>query len=202
MIDENENNHNNTELTVEERRRLDALSREMTPPPELEDQTIQTLARSGLLARRPRWWVGVSALVASVLIFLTGFTLGAQTDRSAVAPSGRQYVLFLYEEAGFEKAPPDDPDQRVREYGQWVTEIRETGHFAGGERLADYGWVLAGSDDGIGVDQRLLEAPEGVVSGYFLINAASDDDALAIAESHPHLRRGGRIALRAIDPTS
>ena len=70
MIDENENNHNNTELTVEERRRLDALSREMTPPPELEDQTIQTLARSGLLARRPRWWVGVSALVASVLIFL------------------------------------------------------------------------------------------------------------------------------------
>ena len=202
MTDDN-NNHIDSELTPEERQRFDGLPRAMTPPPELEGQVIQRLRNSGLLVRRPRWWVGASAVAASVVMFIAGYAFGARTDRDTVSlPLERQYVLLLYETAEFDMAPTEDPNQVVREYSRWAEEIFDRGIYAGGERLAEYGFVLAGSEDGIDVDARLLEAPEGILGGYFVIYAVDDEDALDIARTHPHLRRGGAIAVRAIDPVS
>lgn len=147
----------------------------------------------------------MASLAAAVLIFLAGFALGARTitDESvpvAASPVDRQYVLFLYEGPEFQAAPLNDPSQVVREYSGWAEQIFDAGHFVGGERLALDGWVLGRSDAGLQVDRRLAVAPEGAVAGFFVIDAATDEEALAIAESHPHLRRGGHIAVRAVAP--
>jgi hypothetical protein len=39
------------------------------------------------------------------------------------------------------------------------------------------------------------------VSGFFLIRAGSLDEAEAIARDCPHLRHGGRVLVRDVDPT-
>ena len=51
------------------------------------------------------------------------------------------------------------------------------------------------------VDGPYAEAKE-VVGGYFLIEAADYDEAVEISKGCPHLKYGGRIELRQIDPIS
>jgi hypothetical protein len=49
------------------------------------------------------------------------------------------------------------------------------------------------------VSSRVPAAPEGVVTGLFVVRAGSPAEAAAIARAAPHLRHGGRVEVRAID---
>jgi hypothetical protein len=44
-------------------------------------------------------------------------------------------------------------------------------------------------------------ADAGVLTGLFIIRAASEAEALAIARTCPHLRYGGRVDVRPIEET-
>jgi len=48
--------------------------------------------------------------------------------------------------------------------------------------------------------QYSAEAAE-VIGGYFAVSADSYDDAVKLAAECPHLKYGGRIELREIEPT-
>jgi hypothetical protein len=41
----------------------------------------------------------------------------------------------------------------------------------------------------------------GVLAGYFIVTARDAGEAIEIARSCPHLKHGGAIAVRPIDPT-
>ena len=43
-----------------------------------------------------------------------------------------------------------------------------------------------------------IESDAGVMSGFFVIKAASREEAIAIAKTCPHLRHGGRVAVRPV----
>jgi hypothetical protein len=78
------------EWTPEERAALDALPRQMAPPPALEERTVGALRRMGVLGDVPRrarpggaWWVAAAA--AAVAVFLGGVQVGQrQGTRLAV----------------------------------------------------------------------------------------------------------------------
>jgi hypothetical protein len=40
-----------------------------------------------------------------------------------------------------------------------------------------------------------------VASGFFVVTADGYDDAVQIAQGSPHVKYGGSISVRAIDPT-
>jgi hypothetical protein len=62
-----------------------------------------------------------------------------------------------------------------------------------GEKLGDSSFVVgAGSPSA---------AEEGVLEGLFIVRAASLAEAAALAEGSPHVRRGGRVVIRPIEPT-
>jgi hypothetical protein len=44
-------------------------------------------------------------------------------------------------------------------------------------------------------------ADTGDVRGFFVISAATLEEATAVARSCPHTARGGRVIVRPIDPT-
>ncbi len=48
-------------------------------------------------------------------------------------------------------------------------------------------------------DGPFAEAKE-VIGGYYIVNAASYDEAVELAKLGPHLRYHGRIEIRQIDP--
>jgi len=183
---------------------LRRLRREEPPPHALEERLVAELRREGRLATpgagRRRWAVAALSAAAIVVAFGTGVALGRRLSTPPTAPASQpQFVLFLYQTAT-SLATPEDGDDRVAEYRAWARTAREAGRLVTGEKLSDRGVLLWGVGPAGRVEHRLVESQDGVLSGYFVIQAASFDEALDVARSCPHLRHGGRIALRPIDP--
>ncbi|HUQ14954.1 MAG TPA: hypothetical protein VM094_02780 [Gemmatimonadales bacterium] len=190
------------ELTPDERDALARLPREAVPPAGLEQATVAALTARGLLRRPRRRFDAVLALAASVLLFAGGLALGRFGGETAPAPpaDGRQrFALFLYEGPEYDQPAPGGMDERVEEYVTWASTERTDGTVEGGEKLKDGDDVAIEPDGSSGA----VPSPPGEprLAGYFLIRAADRRTALEIARSCPHVRYGGRIVVREIEPT-
>ena len=88
----------------------------------------------------------------------------------------------------------------IEKYQGWSAKIAESGKLAGGEKLKDEGGrhLTASSGKLVVRDGPFAEAKE-VIGGYFIIESANYDDAVALSSDCPHLELGGRIELREID---
>lgn len=177
---------------------LRALHREALPPPQLKVRVTRTLTARGLL-RRPstsRRWIG--AMAAAVLLFVIGLTVGRGTTAGGPASAGPRFVLLLYQDASFEPGPT--PHAHYDEYAAWAQGLRDRGKLVSGTALDSASVLLHAAAGGLEVTHNGVASAAGVVGGFFIIRAASNAEALAIAETCPHLRYGGRIVLRPVFP--
>jgi hypothetical protein len=196
-------------LTPKEVKALEALPREQSPPPHLEDQIVKTLQARGLVQRgvygrsqltakkKLGWFAG--AIAASVALLAAGFAIGQHKTLDST-PTGSQFVLLLYEDTTFLRQAPAE-STLVEEYRRWAGSLRRDGRLISAEKLNDSGMLINDSAASSAVREHVPEAAEGIVSGYFVIAAKGYDDAVAVARASPHVRHGGRISVRAIDPT-
>lgn len=181
------------EWTEQERAAFATLLRQSAPPSELERRVIGRLATAGLLARRRapvahRSWL----LAAGLALLLVGFGLGRwQTPSSNAGPMAR-YLLLLHEDESFR--PTRAPVALRAEVGRWARRLQRAGELIEGDRLGLQGHLLTSG----GLETGL--APGDVIAGFFVLRAVSDERALAIARSCPHLAYGGRLELRKIEP--
>ncbi len=127
---------NDDELTPTEKEALAALPRERTPSPFLEERVVRVLRNRGVLERRKRRFVEVTALrmagaiAACVIILIGGFAVGRWTSsllivRTDIAPyaaseasaaallqrAGTAYVLALQNLASMSE-PARDQEMR------------------------------------------------------------------------------------------
>jgi hypothetical protein len=184
--------------TGEERARLAALGRTEDPPPELEARVVAGLRERGVIAG-PRRRIPWRALAAGLLVFACGLAVGRVTSRGARAVGDREarrFALFLYR-GDLSETSGGGEAGRVQEYRQWARGLAAEGRLLAGEKLKTPAVVLGGdarTDQGPSVSKEDLQ-------GFFLIRADTLPEAEALARTCPHLRHGGRIALREIDPT-
>jgi len=190
------------ELTPEEKRSLTALGGALPPPAGLEEATLSRLRGEGLV--RPRRRRGnasrVLAAAAAVALFAAGLAVGRRGSvptappaaaASSSAVEGPRFVLFLYDaptEPAMSEAQMQD---RVSEYRDWASGLRQKGASIRGEKLES------------GRAERLGPAAAGEASlgGYFVISAKDWDSAMEVARSCPHLKHGGTIEVREIEKT-
>ena len=182
--------------TDAERKALDALSREESPPREVEDRIVHALRRRGLL--RPssdrRGWLALGAVAAGILLVLAGYAAGRSAARRAPAPSSPRFALLLLRGSEPIAAQPAEEAGRVAEYREWARGLARGGRFVEGEKLEDRGARLRSPSEA--GDATSPSADE--VRGFFVISARSFEDALAVARGCPHLRYGGTILVRPI----
>lgn len=171
---------------------LAALPHEVIPDKALEDRTVGALRRQGLLriprARmRPLWQIA-----AALVLFVGGVAVGRATSSGSQAislPGAPRFLLLLH--GGPTGLSDAEESKVVAEYGAWAVMLRSQGRFVSGERLGEVGTIVPpGTLPGV-----------GGLRGFFLISAPSFDDAVAVARSCPHARRGGHVIVRPIDPT-
>jgi hypothetical protein len=170
---------------------LRVLEREATPPPRLKGRVVRSLKNRGLLGVT-RWPV---SLVAGLLLFIAGVAAGRRS-LGPVADTRPSFVLLLYEGRDFRR---DRPEAELRaEYGAWAASLRARGVAVRGEALDTGAHLLRGAE----VQAGDAVSDQGVLAGFFIIHAADDAAAVAVTRTCPHLKYGGRIALRRVIPTS
>ena len=195
-----------TEWTAAERAALDALRAE-SPPADLEESVVAALAGEGLLVggagaespqredarrvpARRAWGWGALAVAACLAAFLAGVAIsdrGAGRSPEVLPAAPERWMLLLYEDESY-RAPATDEEHaaRVAEYAAWARGLGERGISVEGEELAP--------ESGAPVPAE----PRGVLSGYFIVEAADRAAAVAIARSNPHLAHGGTVVVRRI----
>jgi hypothetical protein len=184
-------------MTEEDIRRALAAAREdRTPPPELESATIAALRSRALVGgprrtRRGTTLIQIAALAAAVL---AGVWIG-QTRSSRPAPSGSRFVLLLYLGPEYQATDAAGDAAREAEYGAWIRSLARAGHATMGEKLAWGGIELLPNQPP--VELARVPTPDAA-RGLFIIVAADEQAALAIAETCPHLKYGGRVVVRQI----
>lgn len=166
---------------------LSALAAELPPPPGVLPSLVRQLSQEGLIHQRRRWWsVALQAAAMLTIGFVAGWTVPRATPQMPETPHGTRYMLLLYGAA----APGDD--SRVDEYRAWAVSVARRGIRVSGEKLAD-GSTPLGNPRGVPAGAEL--------NGFFMIDVATDAEAMALAEGHPHVRHGGTIVIRRIEPT-
>lgn len=145
-----------------------------------------------------RWAVATAVLVAM------GVWAGAQVPQAGDQPGGAavendarpHFALMLYEDSGYQSPAADQLDTRVAEYSAWARKLAKDGYLVDGAKLSDAG-VLLHRDRAR--TESVPSAGEGVLAGYFMIRAASLEEAERIAAECPHLIYGGSVSIRALD---
>ncbi len=112
-----------------------------------------------------------------------------------------QFVLLLHESPpDYSNVSAEEIQYVIGEYTAWRQKLEKEGRFSSGHKLKDEGGRhLSMQKDRVRVvDGPYAEAKE-IMGGYFIIQAASYDEAVEISKECPHLKFGGRIELREID---
>lgn len=114
-----------------------------------------------------------------------------------------QYMILLHEKAGdFAELSAEDIQQIINEYVAWSNSLAEQGKMVGGEKLKDEGGKNLTMQNG---SLRVTDGPfaesKEVIGGYFTISADDYDEAVQLSATCPHLKYGGRIELREVEPT-
>lgn len=111
------------------------------------------------------------------------------------------YLLVLRRPAS--GRPPWGPEEIqaiLGRYKAWADRMRQAGHLAGGNKLADQpGRILRKSSELRITDGPFVETKD-VIGGYFLLEASGYDQAVELAKDCPHLEFGS-IEIREIEAT-
>ena len=102
-----------------------------------------------------------------------------------------QFMLLLYDNpTDWQKISPEEMQNALEKYYAWTRKpfVVDSKRLAG-----DPGKVVRGA--GRATDGPYSEAKE-VLGGYYTIEAASYDEAIARAQDHPHLEYGGVLVIR------
>ena len=111
-----------------------------------------------------------------------------------------KFTLLLRESDGlYSRLSPAEMQAVVARYGAWSQGLREAGKLVGSQKLHDgAGRVVSRSNGRVLVsDGPHVEAKE-VIGGMFVVEAATYDEAVTIANGCPHLDFG-TIEVREVE---
>lgn len=113
------------------------------------------------------------------------------------------YLLLLHERpSDLSDLSPESIQAVIAEYVAWSQKTAAAGNLVGGNKLRDEGGKhLKGfNGDFRATDGPFTEAKE-IIGGIFTITADTYDEAVEISKDCPHLKYGGWIEVREIEPT-
>ena len=93
---------------------------------------------------------------------------------------------------------PEQAQQAMQRYYDWVAQLRREGHMHSGDPLKDTVLTVRMRDGEPAVDGPYAETKESV-GGYFLIEARDLAEAGEVAKGCPALQHDGWVEVREID---
>jgi hypothetical protein len=78
----------------------------------------------------------------------------------------------------------------------WIDKLAKAGKYEGGEPLQPTGKIITGSNKTV-TDAAFAEGKE-IIGGYFIVNAADYDEAVALCDDYPDYDNGGTVIVRQL----
>jgi hypothetical protein len=91
---------------------------------------------------------------------------------------------------------PEESMEITGQWMAWVDKLAKAGKYVGGEPLLPGGKVISGNYKNV-TDGPFAEGKE-VIGGYFIVNAADYDEAVALCADYPDYDRGGTVIIRQV----
>jgi hypothetical protein len=109
-----------------------------------------------------------------------------------------QYI-FLVRGAGCDggNLSPEQMQVQMQEVYAWIDGLTKKGVMTAAQPLTPGGKIVSGKNGSIISDGIAAESKEAV-GGFFIVNAASFDEALGIAQTCPSFNHGIRLEVRQI----
>jgi hypothetical protein len=92
---------------------------------------------------------------------------------------------------------PEQMQQVVAEWGAWFQRLSQEGKAISGHPLVNEGKIVSGKKGRVVADGPFAESKEAV-GGYFYLQVADMDEAIAIAQQCPGLDYGARVEVRPV----
>lgn len=113
--------------------------------------------------------------------------------------TSNEYLLLFRGTDWHKGLSPEQVQQVMNEWRQWFERLTAEGTLKSGQPLERSGRVVSGRQGRVVSDGPFAESKEAI-GGYFLLQAASLDEATAIAKQCPGLAYGGMVEVRQIAP--
>lgn len=115
----------------------------------------------------------------------------------------KKFMLIAYDNpATYANVSPEQMQAIVEKYMAWTADIATRGHLVMGEKLTDNaGKAITRSNGSLSVTEGPYTEANEVVGGFWIIQCAREEEAIAIGSSCPHVENGV-LGLKEIDPTS
>jgi len=78
----------------------------------------------------------------------------------------------------------------------WIDKLAKAGKYDSGEPLQATGKIISGPNKTV-TDAAFAEGKE-IIGGYFIVNAADYDEAVALCADYPDYENGGTVIVRQI----
>jgi hypothetical protein len=108
-----------------------------------------------------------------------------------------EFMMIFRNTASGEKPTPEQMQQSIKHWQDWMGSIAAQGKFTGTNRLGSEGKTLKPGN--VVTDGPYAEVKE-IVGGYLIVKANSIDEALKLAEGCPILQIGGHVEVRNVIP--
>jgi hypothetical protein len=104
--------------------------------------------------------------------------------------------MLIFISGDYAQLSPEQMQDNMNQWFGWINDLKEKGLYVSGEALNPGGKKVKGKEAVI-TDGPFAESKE-VVGGYFIIKAASIEEAAEIAKSSPDLPLGGSVEVREV----
>jgi hypothetical protein len=108
-----------------------------------------------------------------------------------------KFMLIFQGEISAERNPsPEEMQANMGKWMAWIDKLAKAGQYVAGEPLLTGGKLIKGNHKTV-IDGPYTEGKE-IVGGYFIVNAANYDEAVALCDGYPDYAIGGSIQVRQV----
>jgi hypothetical protein len=107
-----------------------------------------------------------------------------------------KFMLIFQGIKSGQQASPQQMQEIMGKWMAWIDKLAKAGKYEGGEPLQPTGKIITGSNKTV-TDAAFAEGKE-IIGGYFIVNAADYDEAVALCDDYPDYDNGGTVIVRQL----
>lgn len=107
-----------------------------------------------------------------------------------------KFMLIFQGIKSSQQPSPQQMQEIMAKWMAWIDKLAKAGKYVSGEPLQPTGKIITGKNKTV-TDAAFAEGKE-IIGGYFIVNAADYNEAVAMCDDYPDYANGGTVIVRQI----